>query len=215
MLTVTRARSSSLSAVVTVPAGPSTSWSRPATIRSVVDGLLPDHRWMILSDYGKGALVNHQQLIELARQRGVPVLADPKGTDFSLYRGATLITPNLAELEAVVGRCGSEQELVGKGRALMEELELEGAARDDEPAGVAEDFPEAEAGATVCLQVPDQVDPFHGVNAERLDDRAESFVVQHFGSSVMAVVKPASRAAEGGTRAESPDPSRVTAGRRR
>lgn len=88
--------------------------------------LLGQVKVMVLSDYGKGALVNHQQLIELARQRGVPVLADPKGTDFSLYRGATLITPNLAELEAVVGRCGSEQELVGKGRALMEELELEG-----------------------------------------------------------------------------------------
>lgn len=81
---------------------------------------------MVLSDYGKGALVNHQRLIELARQRGVPVLADPKGTDFSLYRGATLITPNLAELEAVVGHCTSEQELVEKGWALMEELELEG-----------------------------------------------------------------------------------------
>ncbi|MFZ2288208.1 MAG: bifunctional D-glycero-beta-D-manno-heptose-7-phosphate kinase/D-glycero-beta-D-manno-heptose 1-phosphate adenylyltransferase HldE [Halopseudomonas yangmingensis] len=89
-----------------------------------VAGLLERVRVMILSDYGKGALVNHQQLIALARERGVPVLADPKGADFSIYRGASLITPNLAEFEAVVGHCASEQELVEKGLALIAELDL-------------------------------------------------------------------------------------------
>ena len=79
---------------------------------------------MILSDYGKGALVNHQALIAAARERGIPVLADPKGSDFSIYRGASLITPNLSEFEAVVGHCASEQELVDKGLALIEELDL-------------------------------------------------------------------------------------------
>lgn len=90
-----------------------------------VAALLDQVRVMVLSDYGKGALVNHQRLIELARQRGIPVLADPKGTDFSPYRGATLITPNLAELEAVVGPCSDERMLIEKGQALMVELELE------------------------------------------------------------------------------------------
>jgi D-beta-D-heptose 7-phosphate kinase/D-beta-D-heptose 1-phosphate adenosyltransferase len=80
---------------------------------------------MILSDYGKGALVNHQALIALGREHGIPVLADPKGKDFSIYRGATLITPNLSEFEAVVGHCSSEQMLVDKGMALIEELDLE------------------------------------------------------------------------------------------
>lgn len=90
-----------------------------------VRGLLDKVKVMILSDYGKGALVNHQALIALARERGVPVLADPKGKDFSIYRGATLITPNLSEFEAVVGHCSSEQMLVDKGMALIAELELQ------------------------------------------------------------------------------------------
>src|SRR5690606_3255580 len=54
---------------------------------------------VVLSDYGTGALRDPQALIQLARQRGVPVLVDPKGRDFTKYRGATLITPNLAEFE--------------------------------------------------------------------------------------------------------------------
>jgi len=90
-----------------------------------VNGLLDKVRVVILSDYGKGALVNHQALIKAARERNLPVLADPKGKDFSIYRGATLITPNLSEFEAVVGTCSSEQELVDKGLALIEELNLE------------------------------------------------------------------------------------------
>jgi len=90
-----------------------------------VGGLLDKVKVVILSDYGKGALVNHQALIALARERGLPVLADPKGKDFSIYRGATLITPNMAEFEAVVGRCASEQELVDKGMALITELDLQ------------------------------------------------------------------------------------------
>lgn len=80
---------------------------------------------VILSDYNKGTLQNHQQLIKLARTRGIPVLVDPKGTDFERYRGATVITPNLSEFETVVGHCRDEQDLVSKGQKLMEELELE------------------------------------------------------------------------------------------
>ncbi|MBL4834274.1 MAG: bifunctional D-glycero-beta-D-manno-heptose-7-phosphate kinase/D-glycero-beta-D-manno-heptose 1-phosphate adenylyltransferase HldE [Pseudomonas sp.] len=94
-------------------------------ILAAVRGLLDKVKVMILSDYGKGALVNHQALIALAREHGVPVLADPKGKDFSIYRGATLITPNMSEFEAVVGHCSSEQMLVEKGMALVEELQLE------------------------------------------------------------------------------------------
>ncbi|AQZ94825.1 bifunctional D-glycero-beta-D-manno-heptose-7-phosphate kinase/D-glycero-beta-D-manno-heptose 1-phosphate adenylyltransferase HldE [Halopseudomonas phragmitis] len=90
-----------------------------------VSRLLDGVKVMILSDYGKGALVNHQALIAVARERGIPVLADPKGQDFSIYRGASLITPNLSEFEAVVGHCNSEQQLVEKGLALIDELKLE------------------------------------------------------------------------------------------
>ncbi len=88
------------------------------------DLLAQDIDAVILSDYGKGTLQSHQQLISLAKTRGIPVLADPKGTDFTVYRGATLITPNLSEFEAVVGHCKDEQDLVAKGHQLIEELEL-------------------------------------------------------------------------------------------
>ena len=89
-----------------------------------VEALLDQVRVLVLSDYGKGALKNHQQLIQAARQRGIPVLADPKGKDFAIYRGASLITPNLSEFEAIVGRCTDEADLVAKGLQLMTELEL-------------------------------------------------------------------------------------------
>lgn len=80
---------------------------------------------LVLSDYGKGALQNPVALIQAARQRGIPVLADPKGSDFSRYQGATLITPNMGEFEAVVGSCESEGVIVDKGLALLKELNLD------------------------------------------------------------------------------------------
>ena len=52
-------------------------------------------------------------------------MIDPKGSDYEKYRGATLLTPNLAEFEAVVGVCGSEQELVARGQALIRQLDLQ------------------------------------------------------------------------------------------
>ena len=59
---------------------------------------------LILSDYGKGTLKDVQKMIQIARKANVPVLIDPKGTDFERYRGATLLTPNMSEFEAVVGK---------------------------------------------------------------------------------------------------------------
>ncbi|MBF3104075.1 D-glycero-beta-D-manno-heptose-7-phosphate kinase, partial [Pseudomonas aeruginosa] len=89
-----------------------------------VESLLAKVKVLVLSDYGKGALQNHQVLIQAARARNIPVLADPKGKDFAIYRGASLITPNLSEFETIVGRCADEAELVAKGQALMSELDL-------------------------------------------------------------------------------------------
>jgi len=74
---------------------------------------------VILSDYAKGALSQVEQMIALARKRNIPILVDPKGTDFSRYNGATLITPNLHEFEAVVGHCDDEHTLVNKGVELL------------------------------------------------------------------------------------------------
>ena len=76
---------------------------------------------VILSDYAKGTLDEVQSLIEVARKHHVPVLVDPKGTDFARYKGATLVTPNLSEFEAVVGHCEDEQMLVEKGNQLLKQ----------------------------------------------------------------------------------------------
>ena len=96
-----------------------------AGIVEQVEQLLPQVQAMVLSDYAKGALHAPGELIALARAANIPVLVDPKGDDFSRYAGATLLTPNIAELEAVVGVCASEAELSEKGLALIAELGLE------------------------------------------------------------------------------------------
>ncbi|MFP1981374.1 bifunctional D-glycero-beta-D-manno-heptose-7-phosphate kinase/D-glycero-beta-D-manno-heptose 1-phosphate adenylyltransferase HldE [Lonsdalea quercina] len=85
---------------------------------------LPKIGALVLSDYAKGALVHVQSMIQTAKAAGVPVLIDPKGTDFARYRGATLLTPNLSEFEAVAGRCRDEDDLVARGMKLMAELDL-------------------------------------------------------------------------------------------
>ncbi|MFB9868437.1 bifunctional D-glycero-beta-D-manno-heptose-7-phosphate kinase/D-glycero-beta-D-manno-heptose 1-phosphate adenylyltransferase HldE [Vreelandella sulfidaeris] len=90
-----------------------------------VEKALPDCDVVILSDYGKGTLNQVERLIAQARAHGKRVLIDPKGQDFTKYRGASLITPNLTEFEAVVGHCDSDAELAQRGEALRAELELE------------------------------------------------------------------------------------------
>jgi D-beta-D-heptose 7-phosphate kinase/D-beta-D-heptose 1-phosphate adenosyltransferase len=96
-----------------------------AALTRRVEAHMQSAQVLILSDYNKGVLRNHQTLIQMARAAQVPVLADPKGTDFSIYRGATLITPNLHEFETVVGPCKDEETLVRKGKQLLRDLELD------------------------------------------------------------------------------------------
>lgn len=81
---------------------------------------------VVLSDYAKGTLRNIPQLIEIARSHNKKIIIDPKGTDFSIYKGATLITPNQSEFEAVVGPCVTEQVLLEKGQSLCNQLDLDG-----------------------------------------------------------------------------------------
>ncbi len=80
---------------------------------------------VVLSDYGKGALTDVTGMIELCRQAGIAVLVDPKGSDFSKYRGASVITPNQTEFEAVAGHCADDDELVSRARAMLDDLNLE------------------------------------------------------------------------------------------
>jgi D-beta-D-heptose 7-phosphate kinase/D-beta-D-heptose 1-phosphate adenosyltransferase len=92
---------------------------------SEYENLLASVDLVVLSDYGKGTLRDVQAFIQRARSAGKPVLVDPKRQDFTPYRGATLITPNLSEFEAVVGPCADEVELVAKGQALLESHDLQ------------------------------------------------------------------------------------------
>jgi D-beta-D-heptose 7-phosphate kinase/D-beta-D-heptose 1-phosphate adenosyltransferase len=79
---------------------------------------------IILSDYAKGSLSFSQKFISVARHAGKPIVVDPKGTDFSRYSGASIITPNLTEFEAEVGHCSSLDDLELKARGLCDRLRL-------------------------------------------------------------------------------------------
>lgn len=80
---------------------------------------------VIFSDYGKGTLAAVEEMINKARSLKKLVFVDPKTKDFSCYQGASLITPNLKEFEAVVGHCESEKELVAKAQTLIHQHDLE------------------------------------------------------------------------------------------
>ena len=79
---------------------------------------LPAHQAVLFSDYGKGGLTHIPRMIELARAAAKPVLIDPKGSDYSRYAGATVVTPNRAELAQVIGPWGSESQLRDRVQAL-------------------------------------------------------------------------------------------------
>jgi rfaE bifunctional protein kinase chain/domain len=87
--------------------------------------LLPGYDVVVLSDYNKGSLVNVAEMIGAARAAGKTVMVDPKGDDFTPYRGATILTPNKSELRRVVGSWKTEEQLTAKAQGLREELGLE------------------------------------------------------------------------------------------
>ena len=87
--------------------------------------LAPDHGAVLFSDYGKGGLAHIGTMIGQARTAGRPVLVDPKGSDYSRYAGATVITPNRAELQQVVGAWHGEDELRAKAQQLRAALRLD------------------------------------------------------------------------------------------
>jgi rfaE bifunctional protein kinase chain/domain len=86
---------------------------------------LPDCDVVILSDYGKGGLAHISEMIRSARRFGKRVLVDPKGDDYSRYRNASIVTPNLAELREVVGTWKDEKDLRSRAQALAGKLGLE------------------------------------------------------------------------------------------
>ena len=86
---------------------------------------LADCDVVILSDYGKGGLAHIAEMIRSARRAGKRVLVDPKGDDYARYKGASIVTPNLAELREVVGSWHDEKDLGRRAQALREKLDFE------------------------------------------------------------------------------------------
>ena len=80
---------------------------------------------VILSDYGKGGLKHIERMIAAARAAGKPVLVDPKGDDYSRYRGATVLTPNRSEFREVAGRWKNEEDMTERANKLRKELDLD------------------------------------------------------------------------------------------
>jgi D-beta-D-heptose 7-phosphate kinase/D-beta-D-heptose 1-phosphate adenosyltransferase len=129
---------------------------------------LPGKDVVVFSDYGKGTLADVATYIIAAKQAGVKVLVDPKGVDYARYAQADLITPNLAELQAVVGACENEQQLIEKGTALLVRYQI--------PALL---LTRGEAGMTLI-----QNDQVHSLPAQAKD----VFDVTGAGDTVIAVM---------------------------
>ncbi|MES2980176.1 MAG: D-glycero-beta-D-manno-heptose-7-phosphate kinase [Pseudomonadota bacterium] len=164
--------------------------------------LFPQHDAVLFSDYGKGGLAHIARMIDQARAASKVVLVDPKGSDYSRYRHATVITPNRAELEHVIGPWASEQELLDKAHGLRRSLELdallltrseEGMTLFDEvgelnvPAVAREVFDVTGAGDTVIATLAAMTAA--GVSlrdAVGLANRAGGIVVGKFGTATVS-----------------------------
>ena len=160
---------------------------------------LPECDVVILSDYGKGGLTHITEMIRAARKAAKRVLADPKGDDYSRYKGASIITPNLAELREVVGRWENEKDLKSRATALREKLGLEALllTRGEEgmtlftksktttiPAEAREVFDVTGAGDTVIAALAVMLGAGAGLeNAVRIANRAAGIVVGKLGTA--------------------------------
>lgn len=158
---------------------------------------------VILSDYGKGALSNIRDMMDIARAAGKRVLVDPKGDDYSRYVGATLLKPNRNELREVVGRWADDDDLARRARTLRDELNL-GAlllTRSDagmslydaggvihEPALAREVYDVSGAGDTVIATMAVMLAAGSSMpDAMRLANRAAGIVVAKLGTAVCSL----------------------------
>lgn len=100
---------------------PSSEW---AGTWKCAQSFLPEAKVIVLSDYNKGTLSNCQKVIRYGMDKGIPVIVDPKGSEFSKYTCADLLTPNLSEFLAVVGPVHSEAEMASKAQGLISRLNI-------------------------------------------------------------------------------------------
>ncbi len=90
-----------------------------------VEHIIDNMDAVIISDYAKGAVSQPENIIKLCNERDIDVYVDPKGTDFSRYKRAKVITPNRGELEAVIGKHKSIETTLDKATELSKEQSIE------------------------------------------------------------------------------------------
>jgi rfaE bifunctional protein kinase chain/domain len=158
---------------------------------------------VILSDYGKGGLAHIAEMIRLAREHGKPVLVDPKGDDYARYAGASIITPNRAELREVVGRWTDEADLAARVTRLRQSLGLEAllltrseegmtlfadAGVVQEPALAREVYDVSGAGDTVIATLAVMLASYQSMaEAMRWANRAAGVVVGKLGTATCSL----------------------------
>ncbi|WP_026181694.1 MULTISPECIES: bifunctional D-glycero-beta-D-manno-heptose-7-phosphate kinase/D-glycero-beta-D-manno-heptose 1-phosphate adenylyltransferase HldE [unclassified Thioalkalivibrio] len=173
---------------------------------SQIEPLLPNCGVVVLSDYAKGALRDPQPLIQAARAAGVPVLVDPKGRDFSAYRGADLVTPNLTELEGVAGPCPDDASLEQAAHQILDECGIkallvtrgaagmtlfrQGQATVHQPARAREVFDVTGAGDTVIATLAGALAAGAPLEeAMHLSNLAAGIVVGKLGTATVSLVE--------------------------
>jgi rfaE bifunctional protein kinase chain/domain len=170
-----------------------------AGMLSDFERVLPQHAAVLFSDYGKGGLTHIPRMIELARGAGRPVLIDPKGHDYGRYAGATVVTPNRAELAQVIGPWSGESQLHERAQNLRRELRIdallltrseEGMSLFDEaghvqvPAQAREVFDVTGAGDTVIATLAAMLASGLSLrDAMPIANRAGGIVVGKFGTA--------------------------------
>ena len=164
---------------------------------------LKDCDVVLLSDYGKGGLEHIAVMIREGRKAGKLVLVDPKGDDYTRYKGANLVTPNLKELADVVGRWKDEKDLAASAQALRERLKLDALLltrgengmtlfRNRKTVRVAAEKREVSdvtgAGDTVIATLAVMLAAGEGVeSAMRIANRAGGIKVTKFGTAVVTL----------------------------
>lgn len=170
-----------------------------------IHDLLSDSCAVIISDYGKGVVTEKTAavLIQAARSLGIPVIVDPKGSNYEKYRGATACTPNMKELQLAVGtnlyaeedilhaglelcaRCNFEYVLATRSERGMSLIDGKTGSKKDYPALSKEVIDVTGAGDTVismftlCFALGASND-----DCCRLANLAASVVVSKFGAAV-------------------------------
>jgi rfaE bifunctional protein kinase chain/domain len=168
---------------------------------------------VILSDYGKGGLAHVADMIVAAKALEKPVIIDPKGSDYSRYAGATLITPNMKEFEAVAGICSSDTDFSSKAHALRDDLDLDyllvtrsekgmslfsrDGSQMDSPATALEVYDVSGAGDTVIsLMALATVAGFSNEDKLTLANTVAGIIVGKLGTAVASIDEVVNKLAE-------------------